>query len=140
MKYHDWDGRPEREFATVLRQLDPTVPTAAELAELKRKIVSRAAPLLKARRRPSTWWEYAAAWWGALLPLGVAASAVAAACVFWVTQRASPPPPATPRVAERVALLRAVTSGSPSRELVDLVLAPRTEPESMQPIGTEAPR
>jgi hypothetical protein len=110
------------------------------VAELKRKIVSRAAPLLKARRRPSKWWEYAAAWWGALLPLGVAATAVAAACVFWVTQRASPPPAAMLRVAERVALLRAVTSGSPSRELVDLALAPRTEPESIQSIGTEAPR
>lgn len=113
------DSNPDRELARALRRLDPPAPTPAQMSALARRIMSRAVPLLDARRRgAATWWEYAAAWAGTLLPLGVAAAFVAAACLVWTsTDR-----PARPHAIERAALLRVVTHPAASPELVDFVL------------------
>ena len=45
------DSRPDRELARALRRLDPPSPTSAQMAALARRIVTRAGPLLDARRR-----------------------------------------------------------------------------------------
>ena len=96
------------------------------MSALARRILTRATPLLEARRRgASTWWEYAAAWAGTLLPLGAAAAFVAAACLVWTTATRAA---ARPHAVERTALLRAVTSHAPSVDLLDIVLdAPAAE-------------
>ncbi|HKW10492.1 MAG TPA: hypothetical protein VJO33_08935 [Gemmatimonadaceae bacterium] len=115
----------DRELARELRRLDPPPPTAGQMAALARRIVSRATPLLDARRRgAASWWEYAAAWAGTLLPLGVAAAFVATVCLAWSSARA----PLRAHANERTALLRVVTNRAESRELVDFVLdAPASE-------------
>ena len=121
------DSIPDRELAAALRQLDPTAHSAPELAAITRRIVSRAAPLLNARRRrPATWWEYAAEWAGMLFPLSVATAVAAAACMAWLT--IARPASGPSHAVERLALLRAVTRPAPSRELVDLALDSRTGP------------
>jgi hypothetical protein len=86
--------------------------------------MTRAVPLLEARRRGgATWWEYAAAWAGTLLPLGAAAAFAAAACLAWsMTMRA----PVRPHAAERTALLRVVTNRAESGDLLDIVLDARS--------------
>jgi hypothetical protein len=114
------DSIPDRELARALRRLDPPEPTTAQMASLARRIVTRATPLLDARRRAgSSWWEYAAAWAGTLLPLGVAAAFVASVCLAW----SSAARPATrPRANERTALLRVVTNKAASRDLIDFAL------------------
>lgn len=118
------DSLPDRELARALRRLDPPAPTPSQMSALARRIMTRATPLLDARRRgASTWWEYAAAWAGTLLPLGAAAAFVAAACLAWSTMTAAP---ARPHAIERMALLRAVTNGAPSGDLVDFVLDARS--------------
>jgi hypothetical protein len=90
------------------------------MTTLARRIMTKAAPLLDARRRTaSTWWEYAAAWAGTLLPLGVAAAFVATACLAW---SAYSHPSVRPHAPERTALLRAVTSRAPSGDLIDFAL------------------
>jgi hypothetical protein len=95
------------------------------MTALARRIMSRATPLLDARRRASSWWEYAAAWAGTLLPLGVAAAFVATVCLAWSTSvRGS----ARPHAAERTALLRVVTNRAASSDLLDIALdAPGAE-------------
>src|SRR5881227_879964 len=120
------DSRPDRELARALRRLDPPSPTSAQMAALARRIVSRAAPLLDARRRAAlSWWEYPAAWAGTLLPLGVAAAFVATVCLAWSS---AVRPLARPHANERTALLRVVTNNSASRDLLDLALdAPAAE-------------
>ena len=113
------DSRPDRELARALRRLDPPSPTSAQMAALARRIVTRAAPLLDARRRAAlSWWEYAAAWAGTLLPLGVAAAFVATVCLAWSSSVRAP----RAHASERTALLRVVTNHAPSLELVDFVL------------------
>jgi hypothetical protein len=117
MTRHDLNR--DRELSQALRRLDPAQPTRAEISALARRIVARATPLLDSRRRATVWWEYAAAWAHTLIPLGVATAVVAAACISWIsTERTAQPP----RTGERIALLRAATSASGPRELVDLVL------------------
>ena len=102
------DSLPDRELARALRRLDPPVPTPTQMTSLARRIMSRATPLLDARRRrASTWWEYAAAWAGTLLPLGAAAAFVATACLAWSTTAHAP---ARAHAIERTALLRVVTN------------------------------
>jgi hypothetical protein len=89
------------------------------MAALARRIVTRAAPLLDARRRAAlSWWEYAAAWAGTLLPLGVAAAFVATVCLAWSSAARAP----RAHASERTALLRVVTNRAPSLELIDFVL------------------
>lgn len=118
------DSLADRELARALRRLDPPAPTPSQMSSLARRIMTRATPLLDARRRgASTWWEYAAAWAGTLLPLGAAAAFVAAACLAWSTM---PRVAARPHAVERTALLRAVTNGAPSGDLVDIVLDARS--------------
>ena len=126
------DSNPDRELARALRRFDPPAPTQAQMSALARRIVSRAVPLLDARRRgASTWWEYAAAWAGTLLPLGAAAAFIAAACLVWTSGAARPP---RPHAIERAALLRVVTNRASSPELLDYVLdAPDAERPS--PVG-----
>src|SRR5689334_20500120 len=107
------DSLPDRELASALRRLDPPAPTPVQMSALARRIMTRAAPLLDARRRAaSSWWEYAAAWAGTLLPLGAAAAFVAAACLAWTT--ATSRATMRPHAVERTALLRAVTNDAPS--------------------------
>jgi len=114
------DSHPDRELARALRRLDPPAATPAQMAALARRIVTRATPLLDARRRGAArWWEYAAAWAGTLLPLGVAAAFVATVCL---ALSAGPRTPARPHPVERTALLRAVTNRAPSGDLLDFVL------------------
>lgn len=114
------DSNPDRELARALRRLDPPALTATQMSALARRIISRAAPLLDARRRASvSWWEYAAAWAGTLLPLGAAAAFIAAACLVWTS---SGDRPARPHAIERAALLRVVTNHATSPELIDYVL------------------
>jgi hypothetical protein len=114
------DIGPDRELARELRRLDPPAPTATQMAALARRIVSRATPLLDARRRgAASWWEYAAAWAGTLLPLGVAAAFVATVCLAWSSAARAP---ARAHANERTALLRVVTNRAESRDLVDFVL------------------
>jgi hypothetical protein len=118
------DPKPDVDLAEILRRLDPPDPTPQQLSALARRIMTRATPLLEARRRSAlAWWEYAAAWAGALLPLGVAAAVLAAACIVWLSGEL----PTVPHASERVALLRAVTSQAPSRELIDFALTPRSD-------------
>jgi hypothetical protein len=126
------ESNPDRELARALRRLDPPAPTSAQMSALARRIMTRAVPLLDARRRcASTWWEYAAAWAGTLLPLGAAAAFIAAACLVWSSGgiRSS-----RPHAIERAALLRVVTNRAASPELLDYVLdAPAAE--SSAPAG-----
>jgi hypothetical protein len=90
------------------------------MSALARRIITRAAPLLDARRRGgATWWEYAAAWSGTLLPLGAAAAFIAAACLVWTSTSARP---ARPHAIERAALLQVVTHRASSPALLDYVL------------------
>lgn len=129
------DCNPDRELARALRRFDPPAPTQAQMSGLARRIMSRAVPLLEARRRSaSTWWEYAAAWAGTLLPLGAAAAFIAAACLVWTSAAARP---ARPHAIERAALLRVVTNRASSPELLDFVLdAP--DAERAAPVGGRA--
>jgi hypothetical protein len=114
------DAHSDRELARALRRLDPPASTPAQMAALARRIVTRAAPMLNARRRGAArWWEYAAAWAGTLLPLGVAAAFVATVCLAWSSGARAP---VRPHPVERTALLRAVTNRAPSGDLVDFVL------------------
>jgi hypothetical protein len=126
------ESNPDRELARALRRLDPPAPTSAQMSALARRIMTRAVPLLDARRRgASTWWEYAAAWAGTLLPLGAAAAFIAAACLVWSSGSTRS---ARPHAIERAALLRVVTNRAASPELLDYVLdAPGTE--SVTPAG-----
>src|SRR6266550_184100 len=127
------DSRPDRELARALRRLDPPSPTSAQMAALARRIVSRAAPLLDARRRAAlSWWEYPAAWAGTLLPLGVAAAFVATVCLAWSSTAR---PLARPHANERAALLRALTNNAPSRELIDFALDARAAEHAAGLIG-----
>lgn len=116
----------DRELGRALRRLDPPAPTSAQMAELARRIVHRATPMLDARRRGRlTWWEYAAAWAGTLLPLGAAAALVASVTLLWTSATRSP---VRAHASERTALLRVVTNQAQSRDLVDYLLdAPTTE-------------
>ena len=114
------DAHLDRELARALRRLDPPAATPGQMASLARRIVTRAAPMLEARRRGAArWWEYAADWAGTLLPLGVAAAFVATVCLAW---NASARVSVRPHAVERTALLRAVTSRAPSGDLLDFVL------------------
>ena len=114
------DSGPDRELARALRRLDPSAPTGLQMKALARRIVTRATPLLDARRRGSvSWWEYAAAWAGTLLPLGVAAAFVATVCLAWSS---GVRPPSRAHASERAALLRVVTDNAPPLELIDYVL------------------
>ena len=86
----------------------------------RRRIVTRATPMLDARRRSAArWWEYAATWAGTLLPLGVAAAFVATVCLAWSSAARVP---IRPHAFERTALLRVVTNRAPSGDLIDFVL------------------
>jgi len=120
------DIGPDRELARELRRLDPPAPTVAQMSALARRIMSRATPLLDARRRgAASWWEYAAAWAGTLLPLGVAAAFVATVCLAWSSAARMQ---VRTHANERTALLRVVTNRAEPRELVDFVLgAPASE-------------
>jgi hypothetical protein len=90
------------------------------MSALARRIITRATPLLEARRRGAArWWEYAAAWAGTLLPLGAAAAFVATVCLAWSSAARSTTRAHAP---ERTALLRVVTNRAKSRELIDFVL------------------
>lgn len=131
------DSLSDRELCRALRRLDPPAPTPAQMTALARRIITRATPLLDARRRGSArWWEYAAAWAGTLLPLGAAAAFVASACLAWSSINAAAPRAHAP---ERTALLRVVTSRARSRDLVDFVLdAPVSEHH--RPLATEGSR
>jgi len=113
------DSHLDRELASALRRLDPPAVTGGQMAALARRIVTRATPLLDARRRDAArWWEYAANWAGTLLPLGVAAAFVATVCLAWSSTARAP----RPHAIERTALLRAVTNRAPSGDLIDFVL------------------
>src|SRR5689334_25096489 len=117
------DSHPDRELARALRRLDPPAATPTQMAALARRIMTRAAPMLEARRRGAArWWEYAAAWAGTLLPLGVAAAFVATVCLAWSTSMRAP---ARPHAAERTALLRVVTNRAASTDLLDIALDAR---------------
>ena len=110
---------PDRELARALRRLDPPAPSQAQMTSLARRIMSRATPLLDARRRgAATWWEYAASWAGTLLPLGAAAAVVATAYLARSTTTRA----VRPHAVERTALLRAVTNHVPSGDLLDMLL------------------
>jgi len=114
------DSNPDRELARALRRLDPPAPTTAQMSALARRILTRAAPLLEARRRgAATWWEYAAAWSGTLLPLGAAAAFIAGACLVWSSAATRS---TRPHAIERAALLRVVTHRAAPPELIDYVL------------------
>jgi len=114
------DSHPDRELARALRRLDPPAATPTQMAALARRILSRATPMLDARRRGAArWWEYAADWAGTLLPLGVAAAFVATVCLAWSSGARTP---VRPHAVERTALLRAVTNRAPSGDLLDFVL------------------
>ena len=114
------DSHLDRELAGALRRLDPPAATPAQMAALARRIVTRAAPLLDARRRGAArWWEYAANWAGTLRPLGVAAAFVATVCLAWSSAARTS---ARPHAFERTALLRVVTNRAPSGDLIDFVL------------------
>src|SRR3954447_6553839 len=114
------DTHLDREMARALRRLDPPAATPAQMASLARRIVSRATPMLDARRRSAAlWWEYAADWAGTLLPLGAAAAFVATACLAWSSAARGP---TRPHAVERTALLRVVTNRAPSGDLLDYVL------------------
>lgn len=114
------DSHPDRELARALRRLDPPAVTPTQMAALARRIVTRATPMLDARRRDAArWWEYAANWAGTLLPLGVAAAFVATVCLAWSSATRTP---VRPHAVERTALLRAVTNHAPSGDLIDFVL------------------
>jgi len=113
------DSHLDRELARALRRLDPPAVTGGQMAALARRIVTRATPLLDARRRDAArWWEYAANWAGTLLPLGVAAAFVATVCLAWSSAARAP----RPHAIERTALLRVVTNRAPSGDLIDFVL------------------
>ena len=123
----------DRELARELRRLDPPAPTSVQMAALARRIVSRATPLLDARRRAlSSWWEYAAAWAGTLLPLGMAAAFVASVCLAWSSSR----PAIRAHANERAAILRVLTNEAPSRDLIDFALDARTAEHGV--VGGEA--
>lgn len=114
------DSHLDRELARALRRLDPPAVTPSQMAALARRIVTRAAPMLDARRRGAAqWWEYAANWAGTLLPLGVAAAFVATVCLAWSSAARAP---VRPHAFERTALLRVVTNRAPSGDLIDVVL------------------
>ncbi|MBW8838766.1 MAG: hypothetical protein JF602_02765 [Gemmatimonadetes bacterium] len=114
------DTHLDREMARALRRLDPPAATPAQMASLARRIVSRATPMLDARRRSAArWWEYAADWAGTLLPLGAAAAFVATACLAWSSAARAP---VRQHAVERTALLRVVTNRAPSGDLLDYVL------------------
>lgn len=114
------DSNPDRELARALRRLDPPAPSPEQLSALAIRIISRAAPLLDARRRgASAWWEYAAAWAGTVLPLGAAAAFIAAACLVWASAAARS---TRPHAIERAALLQVVTHRAASPDLLDYVL------------------
>ena len=114
------DSHMDRELARALRRFDPPAATPTQMAALARRIVTRATPMLDARRRGAArWWEYAATWAGTLLPLGVAAAFVATVCLAWSSAaRAS----TRPHAFERTALLRVVTNRAQSGDLLDFVL------------------
>lgn len=115
-----------RELGRALRRLDPPAPTSEQMTTLARRIMTRATPLLDARRRGAgRWWEYAAEWAGTLLPLGVAAALVASVCLAWTSAVNTP---VRAHATERTALLRVVTNRAESGDLVDFVL---------DPVGTE---
>src|SRR5690349_10848833 len=114
------DSHLDRELARALRRLDPPMATPTQMAALARRIVTRAMPMLDARRRGAArWWEYAATWAGTLLPLGVAAAFVATVCLAWSSAARAP---MRPHAFERTALLRVVTNRAPSGDLIDFVL------------------
>ena len=114
------DSHGDRELARALRRFDPPEATPAQMAALARRIVTRATPLLDARRRGvARWWEYAANWAGTLIPLGVAAAFAATVCLAWSSATRAP---GRPHAFERTALLRVVTNRAPSGDLVDFVL------------------
>ena len=114
------DSHVDRELARALRRLDPPAATPAQMTVLARRIVTRATPILEARRRGAArWWEYAADWAGTLLPLGAAAAFVATACLAWSSVTRVP---TRPHAVERTALLRVVTHRAPSGDLIDFVL------------------
>ena len=114
------DSHLDRELARALRRLDPPAPTPTQMAALARRIVTRAGPMLDARRRGAArWWEYAATWAGTLLPFGVAAAFVATVCLAWSSAERAP---MQPHAFERTALLRVVTNRAPSGDLIDFVL------------------
>lgn len=114
------DSHLDRELAGALRRLDPPAVTPTQMAALARRIVTRATPMLDARRRgASRWWEYAANWAGTVLPLGVAAALVATMCLAWSSTAHAP---VRPHAFERTALLRVVTNRAPSGDLIDFVL------------------
>lgn len=120
------ESNPDRELARALRRFDPPAPTPAQMSALARRIMTRATPLLDARRRSATtWWEYAAAWAGTLLPLGAAATFIATACLLWTSAASRS---SRPHAIERAALLQVITHRAASPELLDFVLdAPDTE-------------
>ena len=126
------DSHLDRELARALRRLDPPTATSTQMAALARRIVTRATPMLDARRRGAArWWEYAATWAGTLLPLGVAAAFVATVCLAWSSAARVP---MRPHAFERTALLRVVTNRAPSGDLIDFVLdAHSAEPRDSQP-------
>lgn len=128
------DSNPDRELARALRRFDPPSPTPQEMSTLARRIITRAAPLLDARRRGAkTWWEYAAGWAGTLLPLGAAAAVIAGVCLVWTSPAARP---ARPHAIERAALLQVVTHRAASPELIDYVLdAPDAESATRNAAG-----
>lgn len=114
------DSYLDRELTCALRRLDPPAATPAEMTALARRIVTRATPMLDARRHGAArWWEYAASWAGTLLPLGVAAALVATVCLVWSSATQAP---ARPLPVERTALLRVVTNRAHSGDLLDFVL------------------
>ena len=114
------DSHLDRELARALRRLDPPAATPMQMAALARRIVTRATPMLDARRRGAArWWEYPANWAGTLLPLGVAAAFVATVCLAWNSAIRAP---VRPHAVERTALLRVVTNRAPSGDLIDFVL------------------
>jgi hypothetical protein len=122
MTPRSFDSIHDARLAEALRQLYPD-PDAERTAELSRRILQRARPLLSARRHQVlAWWEYPAAWAGMLLPFGLI-TAAAAASLFCIVARSAEPAPATAG-GERVALLQAATSGARTPALLDLVLAP----------------
>ena len=119
------DPRPDPNVARALRRVGADdAPSARELAQLHRRIVEQAEPLLRRRRNQSAaWWEYALAWRRTLVPVALSAAAVAVFGIFHVPVRSITGLVVGDRAANSGELLDAVANRVSSGDLLELIVS-----------------